>query len=223
MKNKKINFKTSITIGVCMIIVGCSLISFNYFASKKQKAYDEISFALSDLPSSLDSEGKVTDEKTKEEELKGETSTSIYQTETTDNSSLSQKYYVGKLIIPKISLSKGFAAQESSENDVNKNVAIISPSNYPNEVPGNFILVGHSGHNWRSFFNNIKDLVKGDIAYVYYQNTRYTYELVNSYNEPRGSNLKIYRDKTKATMTLITCSRIDNTKQLILIFEQKSN
>lgn len=228
MDDKKLR-KVYIFFGVILIFLGVFLLLSNYFLSKRQLAYDEISLALSSLPSNLDEDdikedpsSNKDDDKDKDdnkEEVPKEEK-SIYETESMYDGLLSKNYYIGKLVIPKISFAKGFASIGSYQNDLNKNIAVIPQSSYPDVTNGNFILAGHSGRNYLSFFNNLDQLVNGDIAYVYYNGYKYTYTLVNVYREDRNPRLKIYRDQNKTTMTLITCSRHDNSKQLVLVFEQ---
>lgn len=234
-KQKESTNKLVIYFGVVLVLIGFVLVFSDYFLSKKQKVYDEISFVLSEIPDSIDQtevdppteEDEVEVQPTKPEvetkpeiETKPESYNFTYNTESTTDFSLSRNYYIGKLVISKINFAKGFAAQGTSQNSVDKNIVFISPSNYPDVTNGNFILAGHSGNSWRSFFRDLNKLVLGDQAEVYYKNNIYTYKLVNFYNQPKGSKLKIYRDANKTTMTLITCSMTDKASQTIFIFER---
>ena len=65
-------------------------------------------------------------------------------------------YYIGTLRIPKISFYKGYTSIDSPYNDVDYNINVLKYSQYPNIEKGNFIVAGHSGSAWNSFF---KDLI----------------------------------------------------------------
>ena len=48
---------------------------------------------------------------------------------------------------------------------------------------------------------------------------RYIYKVVNNYKILKNSKAKIYRDKSKNSLTLITCDKSDKTKQIVYICE----
>ena len=127
--------------------------------------------------------------------------------------------YIGYLTIPKINLTKGFLDKRSTENDVDKNILVVNGSNYPNVERGNFIIAGHSGTGWNSFFDDLYKLNIDDIAEVTYKNKKYTYKIVNIYKQPKVGNIAIYRDYNKTTLTLITCTNFDSTTQTVYIAE----
>ena len=108
---------------------------------------------------------------------------------------------------------------DSSENNVNKNVAIMSPSSYPDVDKGNFILAAHNGNGWNSYFRNLYKLKVKDIAYIYYKGVKYTYEVVSIYKVKKTGTVEIFRDLNKTTLTLITCTKGDKTSQTVLILE----
>ena len=58
-----------------------------------------------------------------------------------------------------------------------------------------------------------------DIAEVSYKGKKYTYKIVNIYTQPKVGNIAIYRDYSKTTLTLITCTNNDSTTQTIYIAE----
>lgn len=220
-EEKKQNNKIIIYFGIFLVLIGIAFISGNYLLGKRQKAYDEISFVLADLPDVIEDDGEVDPEEAGEVLPEGqEPLTFSYNSETTNDFSLSRSYYIGKLVIPKINLAKGFAGQNTNQNSVEKNIAVMSPCDYPDVSNGNFIIAAHSGNSWKSFFRDLDDLAIGDEAQIYYKNVKYSYKLVNAYNEPKGSKLKIYRNLNKTTLTLITCSMSDKTLQTIYIFER---
>lgn len=218
-EEKKQNNKVIIYFGIGLVLIGFAFIFGNYFLEKRQAVYEEISLALSEIPEVIE-EDEPIEEPLPQEPVVVEEENFTYNTESINDFNLSKSYYVGKLIISKINLAKGFAAQNTNQNTVEKNIAIMSPCDYPNVENGNFIIAAHSGNSWKSFFRDLGNLTIGDEALIYYKNTKYSYKLVNIYNEPKGLKLKIYRNINKTTLTLITCSMSDKESQTIYIFER---
>ena len=127
--------------------------------------------------------------------------------------------YIGTITIPKINLKAGFVSMESKENNVDKHVAIMPTSTYPDVVNGNFILAAHSGRGKISYFNNLYQLVNGDTVTIEYRGKNYTYQIVNIYQEPKNGKVAIYRNYNKTTLTLITCTNNNSKTQTIYIAE----
>lgn len=187
-------------IGAILTLIGGFFISYNYIQSEKLLAYDYMSntfYNNSDVV--IVSENSISNE----EELPDEV---------TDE-------YIGYLTIPKINLTKGFLDKRSSENNVDKNLLVVEGSNYPDHEAGNLIIAGHSGTGWNSFFNDLYQLNINDTAYVNYKQKKYIYKIVNIYKQPKIGKLAIYRDYTKTTLTLITCTNDDDTTQTVYIAE----
>ena len=128
--------------------------------------------------------------------------------------------YIGELSIPKIKLKRGFVSKESRYNNIEYNVTIASASDYPDVPMGNFILMAHSGNAYISFFDKLYRLEIGDEASVSYNANTYNYRLTNIYNQAKTGKVAIYRDPTKKTLTLITCTHNDDYNQTIYIFEE---
>ncbi len=128
--------------------------------------------------------------------------------------------YIGILKIPKIGLERGFYDKGSSLNNVDYNILFHQNSNYPDEVNGNVILASHSGTSSISYFKNLYQIQNGDEATLTYKGVTYTYKVVKIYYEAKDGSIAIYRDKTKTTLTLITCTKDDNTKQTVYILER---
>lgn len=57
------------------------------------------------------------------------------------------------------------------------------------------------------------------MAYVYYNNVKYSYEIVSIYKVPKTGTVNIFRDFNKTTLTLVTCTKGDKTTQTVLIAE----
>ena len=117
--------------------------------------------------------------------------------------------YIGVLEIPKINIKRGFLNIKDKGNNVNKNLQVIKGSDMPNVKNGNLIIAAHSGNK----------LSNEDVAYVYFNNIKYTYKVVGKYDAEKSGKVTIHRDNKKNTLTLITCSQTDKTKQIVYILE----
>lgn len=130
--------------------------------------------------------------------------------------------YIGVLEIPKINIRRGFLNIKDKENNVNKNLQVIKGSDMPNVKNGNLIIAAHSGNSYISYFKNLYKLSNDDIAYVYFNNIKYTYKVAGKYDVEKTGKVVIHRDNKKNTLTLITCSQTDKTKQIVYILELES-
>ena len=108
---------------------------------------------------------------------------------------------------------------ESKYNKVSRNIAILSPSDYPDVVNGNFVLAAHSGTGYLSFFRNLYKLNTGDVAYVYYDNNKYAYEITYIYTQQKTGTINVYRPYNKSTLMLITCTKNDESTQTVYVAE----
>ncbi len=201
-KKNKTPTKTAF-IGALIILVGAFFLLYDYIEAKKVYAYDYMSlyydgYQIVEVVEEEDI-NKPIEEKEESEEIPNE--------------------YIGYLTIPKINLTKGFYDKRSSENNVDKNILIIDGSNYPDVERGNFIIAGHSGTGWNSFFNELYQLQNNDEAIVTYKNKKYTYSIVNIYKAPKTGTIAIHRNYDKTVLTLITCTNDDNTSQTVYIAE----
>lgn len=203
-KNIKEKNSPSVTafIGALLTLIGVFFLSYNYIQSEKVIAYDYMS--------------KMFYTGTDVVILSKEEAESEQQEETTDEVT---DEYIGYLTIPKINLTKGFLDNRSKENDVDKNLLVVEGSNYPDKENGNLIIAGHSGTGWNSFFNDLYKLNENDVAYITYKGKKYIYKIVNIYKQPKIGKLAIYRDYSKTTLTLITCTNNDSTTQTVYIAE----
>lgn len=209
-KNKKDSSTTVAFVGAIITLIGGFFLSYNYIQSKKVMAYDYMSntFYTGNQEEKKLEKQEVTIEEEKPKPLENQD----LPGEVTND-------YVGYLTIPKINLTKGFLDKRSTENNVDKNLLVVSGSNYPNTERGNFIIAGHSGTGWNSFFNDLYKLQVGDVAYVTFQNKKYIYSIVNIYTQPKVGKLAIYRNYDKTTLTLITCTNNSSETQTIYIAE----
>lgn len=130
--------------------------------------------------------------------------------------------YIGVLEIPKINIKRGFLNIKDKGNNVNKNLQVIKGSDMPNVKNGNLIIAAHSGNSYISYFKNLHKLSNDDVAYVFFNNIKYTYKVAGKYNAEKNGKVTIHRDNKKNTLTLITCSQTDKTKQIVYILELES-
>lgn len=126
--------------------------------------------------------------------------------------------YLGVLEIKKIDLIRGFYNKNSRLNNVNRNIQLLNDSDMPNIENGNLILAAHCGSSSVSFFRNLPKLNIGDQATIYYEGKTYNYKLVKNYEINKTGTASIIRNKSKNTLTLITCKH-NTKKQLVFIFE----
>ena len=208
MKN---NLKIKIASGLILIVIGFGLLLSNYISDKREQVFSAMNMELS-IP-----EEKLVEEEPQEEQKEEEEENS---NDTTEQETQQEEYYepyIGTLEIPKIGLNKGFYSKESSLNNVKFNIKILGVSSYPDEEKGNVIIIGHSGNYSNSYFANLYQLVKGDIATITYNGRRYNYQINNIYTDAKDGTVTIYRDKSQNTLTLITCTKDDETTQTIYI------
>jgi len=205
---KRVSPYVSAFIGALITLVGGFFLTYNYVQGQKEKAYDYMASTFYDGQFVENLNVNIIEKEEEKEEIKP----TEFTGEVTND-------YIGYLTIPKINLTKGFLDYRSTENNVDKNILVVNGSNYPDTKKGNFIIAGHSGTGWNSFFNDLYKLEKGDKVNISYQNKKYEYEIVNIYTQPKTGKIAIYRDYDKTTLTLITCTNNDSTTQTIYIAE----
>ena len=174
--NKRIILFTS---GIIISLIGLILGLSNYIDDKINIAYDTMNNKLATI-------------NTKEEQVVEEIE--------------DLEHYIGYLEIPKIDFNRGFYSKNSTLNNVELNIQVLSTSNYPDVTNGNLVIVGHSGDAYNSYFNDLKNLTIDDELIITYKNQKYIYKINNIYNVEKTGTVKIERDKRKNTLTLITCT-----------------
>ncbi len=208
--------KQRVYFALCLILIGLLILSSNYFLARKHEVFERIAFEIDNEPQNIEDPNNT--EETPPEE---QTETPQDNKDNNKDTYVDQSYYIGRLEIPKINLKRGFADIKSKQNNINKNIAIMPTSKYPDIKKGNFIIAGHTGNAWNCFFSDLNKLKVGDIAYVYYKDKKYTYRLVSKYDQKKDGTARIFRDFNKTVMTLITCKKHTNDKQTIFIFNQE--
>lgn len=208
-KQKRISPTRTAAIGATLTLIGGFFLFYNFVESKKIMAYDYMSNTYYNKVEVVNVEPvEISEEEDIKEEIEGETLSGEISDE-----------YIGYLTIPKINLMKGFLDSRSANNHVDKNIMILEGSTYPDVEKGNFIIAGHSGNAWKSFFRDLHKVEIGDQAYVSYKGKKYEYTIKNIYKQQKTGKLAIYRNYDKTTLTLITCTNNDSTTQTVYIAE----
>ena len=217
-KNKNIKVKKShiCIFGSLLVILGIFILSYNHIAELRMKVFSEMKLELN----KEDNIEELIDGLPKIEELKKEEVKEQPKEEKKEQKKIDYSKYLGVLEIPRISLKRGFYGTDSKYNDINYNVTVVGGSTMPDVENGNLILMAHSGDAYISFFAFLYKLKIGDNAFVTYQGNTYKYQIVNIYNVPKTGEVTINRNKTKTTMTLITCTKDSDTEQTIYILER---
>lgn len=206
-----------------LVVIGIFFLLNDYIVAKREKVFSQMNLELTELlkPSQV-----LADE--------GNTSSDSASTDTTPlappsnnvsdtkNNTSDYEAYAGILDILKIGFQKGFYKKESSLNNVKFNIKILDVSSYPDEEKGNVIIIGHSGNYSNSYFGGLYQLENGDTASIDYNGKKYTYKVVNIYTDSKDGIVTVYRDETKNCLTLITCTKDDETTQTIYIMELES-
>lgn len=212
---KRIKFKNStiILFGLLVISVGICIGFYEYFEERKNKVFSEMNILLfeNEIPDNIGSDNDINESEGPE--------TPVEESESPKQQEETKYDYIGFLEIPKINLKRGFLDLNSRYNSINYNVTVINGSTFPTTKNNNLILAAHSGNCQICFFDRLFNLSLDDIAYVYYNNIKYSYKLVKTYEVEKDGTVAIYRDYNKNTLTLITCTRYSDTKQTVFIFE----
>ena len=213
-KNRKRLRKSQLLfIGSFLVFIGIITISYNHLVFLKDQVFANMKIAMLDL-------GNVSQDEIQDEidvpEVENVSDGTVYQQ---NEKEIDYSRYVGVLEIPKISLKRGFYNTDSKYNNIEQNVSMITGSSMPDVPNGNLMLMAHSGDAYISFFAYLYRLKIGDTAYITYQGKRYKYQIVNIYTVPKTGKVAVYRDYNKTTLTLITCTKNDDTTQTVYIAE----
>ena len=208
----KLSKSQSIAVGTLIILFGLIIILSHYFLGKKTQLFELVNmqYYFSQV------EEEILPEEPVEPEVPVEPEQPV---EEKPKEPVITESYIAVLEIPKIDLKKGIYKIGSKYNTVSRNVAILTPSDYPDVVGGNFVLAAHSGNGYLSFFKNLYKLNNGDVAYIFYNNIKYTYKISYIYTQPKVGTINVYRPYGKTTLMLITCTKNDNTTQTVYVAE----
>lgn len=216
MQRKNRNIKSQLSkVGFFFLIIGILVFISTPLKKLKEEVFEEMRLAIFQL--NINENNNTTINNVNTENL---TVTTENTEEAEENDKKANYSYIGELSIPKIKLRRGFVSKESRYNNIQYNVTIANEADYPDVPMGNFILMAHSGNAYISFFDKLYRLEIGDEASVSYNANTYNYRLTNIYNQAKTGTVAIYRNPTKKTLTLITCTHNDDYNQTIYIFEE---
>lgn len=192
-------------IGIILILISISIFVYDkYMDNQKVLENVELVEDFFEIEDSSIKEEIVEEEVIKEEEDKKTSSSPTYN-------------YIAVLEIPSIKLKRGLVDYKSKYNNVKYNIQIIEHSEMPDVEKSNLILAGHNGTSNVSFFNDLDKLKEDSLVYVYYNNIKYIYKINNNYEVKKDGSVEIIRNRNKNTITLITCKKDSNDKQLVYI------
>ena len=200
-----------IVISIIIVIIGLIILCSEYFNSKKIAVYDYMN-ELYYTKENIETE-EIIEENNKEED--SEENNTSYKFDIKEDESI----YIGYLSIPDIDLKKGFTKKESKYNTISKNIQILSASDYPDKENGNVIFAAHSGNSSVSYFNKLYLLNIDALVYVIYNNVTYAYKITDIYTVKKSGEIEIKSNKNKSKITLITCTKNDNTTQTVYLGE----
>lgn len=215
--SNKIKKSHILLFGSFLIFVGFISLSCNYFIKMKDEVFSEMKIAMMD-EDSVDENVNVVEDVPKVDNLPEQNNVT---TNNTSNQAPVVNYdkYLGVLEIPRIGLKRGFYNLDSKYNNIEYNVSMVRGSTLPDVVNGNLILMAHSGDAYISYFAYLYRLKIGNYAYVTYKGNKYKYQIVNIYTVPKNGSVKIIRNYNRTTLTLITCTKDDDTTQTVYIAE----
>ena len=193
----KLSNRAVVIIAFSAMIIGLLIVSSDYLKGKKEQAYERVRISL--VTEKIDNTPKNID------------------VEPTEPEEVLPNGYLGILTIEKINLAQGFFDKGHPDNNVDKGITFLDPTDYPDQKNGNVILVAHSGSSSIAYFKHLYQLSIGDVATIRYRGKTYTYRINDIYNEIKDGDVSIYRDKNKSTLTMVTCTKDDDTKQTIYI------
>ena len=215
LKRKKKFKKSSLGLfGLIIICIGIVIVSYDYILTKKENAFTNMSIKLFESETPIAATNEDIEEAIQENNEVETTPEEPQQIVNRVNYN-----YIGILEIPKVNLKQGFLDINSKYNNVDYNITVIQTSTYPDVEKGNFILASHSGNSYISYFKNLYKLEIGDQAYIYYNNIKYSYQIVNIYNVEKNGKVAIYRNSNATCLTLITCTKNSDHEQTVYILE----
>ena len=133
-----------------------------------------------------------------------------------------------RLIIPKLNIDVPIrfgVGLDGVMNAMNNGVAhyrIAGANAYPGEI-GNFIITGHSAGDvyssnpYKYIFSGLERLEDGDLIYVNYKSTRYTYRIFKKeVVEPTNVGALVI-STDKPLITLVTCTPLGTSRYRLLV------
>ena len=214
---KRIKKSQILIFGSFLVFVGVVLVSSNYLIKLRNEVFSDMLIRMMDVNVKEEIEDVPEVENVVEEKPVENNNVSTNNTNKKNNYVINYDKYYGVLEVPRISLKRGFYNLGNRYNNIEYNVTMVEGSSMPYVENGNLILMAHSGDAYVSYFENLYKLEVGDLAYVTHKGTKYTYRFVNIYNVEKNGKVTIYRNYDRTTLTLITCTKNDDTSQTVYI------
>ncbi len=123
------------------------------------------------------------------------------------------------LEISKLDLQQNIYEKNSKENDVDKNITLLTDICLLKE-DCTLVLAAHSGSSAIAYFKNLDKLTIGDEAMLHYQDKTYLFELFSIEKVSKNGQLILKKEKGKYLL-LTTCDKQDETKQDVYYFYLK--
>ena len=123
---------------------------------------------------------------------------------------------VATIEISKINLSQKIYTKNSSLNNVDKNVTILTDFCFQ-EDSCLILLAAHSGSSEIAYFKNLDKLEIQDKAILVYQNFKYVYELQKIEIRDKNGHLNLKKENGNF-LYLTTCDKKEDNKQDVYIF-----
>ncbi len=133
-----------------------------------------------------------------------------------------------RLIIPKLNVDVPIRFNVelpdvmSAMNNGVAHYRIAGASAYPGQM-GNFIITGHSAGDvyssnpYKYIFSGLERLEDGDLIYVNYESTRYTYRVVKKEVVEPSNVAALVIETNKPLITLVTCTPLGTSRYRLLI------
>ena len=232
MEEKKFSFEKFrpaifLGIGVILVITAVCLLLYDRFMLIKDEVFTEIEMKKTEEKNNselMDYDEDYIDDYDDNQNGSQDTSTDKKSSSSSKKKKSSSGYksnsrYLGYLTISKIGLKAGIPWKDSTMNNVDKGIYTLPVSNYPDVENGNLVLAAHSGNASISYFKSLWKLSVGDNANVSYNGKTYSYKIVNIYYVEKTGTVQIKRNTKKTSLTLITCTKNDDTLQTVYILE----
>lgn len=113
--------------------------------------------------------------------------------------------------IPKINLYHEIVKAEDNFKNLNNNIVYYKNLNVDEKI----ILFGHSGIGFGTYFNRIDELIIGDIIYLYVNNKKYNYIVINTYLISKY-DVDILSNDSDKELLLITCDKKNKDNRLVV-------
>lgn len=135
-----------------------------------------------------------------------------------------------RLIIPKLNVDvpvdfssdNSNASMMSSMNNGVTRFAIPGASAMPGEI-GNLVITGHSAGDlyssnpYKFIFSGLERLENGDMIYVNYNSTRYTYSVANKETVSPSDVAALTKTTGKPQLILVTCTPLGTSRYRLLV------